>query len=69
MRFFLDAFVIAGRARTVVSEVDKIEMARVTVGPSDVHTRAAAHVNLHAGRLASRVDGKRHEKKFYVNKS
>ena len=35
-------------------------MARMAVGPGDVHTRATANVNLHAGRLASLVDRKWH---------
>jgi len=41
-------------------------MAGVAIGPGDVHTRAAAHMNFHAGGLAALVDGNRHGKKFSV---
>src|ERR1700757_2148933 len=52
-RFFFNAFVVACRARAVLAKVSEIEMAGVAVGPGNVHTRAAAYVNFHAGGLAA----------------
>src|SRR5260370_33675565 len=59
-RFFFEAFVVARRARTILAQIRKIEMAGVTVNPGNVHTRAAAYMNLHAGGLAALVDRQRH---------
>ena len=66
-RFFFDAFVVTGGARTVFAEICEIEVAGVAVGPGDVHTSAGADVNLHAGGLASLVDGKRHVGRDFSN--
>lgn len=58
---FLDALVVARRAGTLFAQIWKIKMAGVPVGPSNVHARAAADVNLHTGGLASLVNGYWHE--------
>ena len=63
-RFFFDAFIVARRAGTILAQICKIEMAGVTVGPGNVHTRAGAYVNFHAGGLAALVDGNGHGRSF-----
>ena len=59
-RLFLDALVVAGRARTVFSQIRKIKMTGVAVGPGDIHTRAGSDMNLHAGGFAALIDGNGH---------
>src|SRR5437879_1897155 len=48
-RGFSYSLVIARSARTFVAQVWEIVMAGVAVGPDDVDTRAAGHVNFYAG--------------------
>jgi len=59
-RFFLDAFVVAGSARTVLAQVGKIEMARVPIGPHNIDARATADVNFYACGYPSLVNGQWH---------
>jgi len=59
-RFLLLSFIVACGAWAVVAQIHKVVMARVPVGPGNVHTRAAAHVYLHAGGLASQISRDRH---------
>src|SRR5579859_1195572 len=58
--FLFAALVVAGRARAFVAQVSKIVVARVAVGPDDVHTSTARNVNLDASWLFSRVEGSGH---------
>src|SRR5579859_7765619 len=61
-RIFFKTFVVAGRARTILPQISEIEMAGMAVGPGDIHARAGADVNFHAGGLAALVDGNGHKK-------
>lgn len=57
---FFRAFIIAQRAGTLVAKVRKVIVARVAIGPLDVHARARRDVHLDLGRFLSRVQWNRH---------
>ena len=59
-RFFFLPFVIASRTGTLVTQIRKVVMAGVAIGPGDVHTGAAGNVNLHASWLLARIEGSGH---------
>lgn len=65
--FFLRAFVIAGRARTLVAQVRKVVMRVMAIRPSNVEASARRNVNLDVGWFLALVDGSRHENR--VNSS
>jgi hypothetical protein len=54
------ALVITQRAGAEVAQVNKIIVAGVAIGPTDVYTRARGDVNFDAMRLSTRVDGYGH---------
>lgn len=55
--YFLFAFVVARRAWAIVTEVRKIEVTFVAIGPADVHTGAGFDVDLYGGGFFAVVDG------------
>ena len=58
--FFLGTLVVASRARANVAEVREIEMAGVTVSPSDVDAGTRFDVNFDGGGLFALVQGSGH---------
>lgn len=59
--FLLGAFIVAGRAGTMVAEKRKIEVAGMAVRPGDVDTRARFHVHFYGSWLLALIDGCGHE--------
>jgi hypothetical protein len=59
---FLIAFFVASRAGTFVSQIRKVVMAGVAVGPRDVYSSVIRNMNFDAGRLFALIDGNGHWK-------
>lgn len=55
--FLLATLIVTRRARAVIPQQRKIEVAFVAVGPGNVHARARFHVNFHRGRFFALVNG------------
>src|SRR5580704_7580749 len=55
------ALIVTGGARALISEVVKVVVACVAVGPGDVHAGSAGDVDFHAGGFFARVYGSGHE--------
>jgi hypothetical protein len=54
------SLVAASGAWTIFAQINKVVMAGVAVGPSDVHTRAGGDVNFHVGGFFASVEWRGH---------
>ncbi len=59
-RFFLTALVVACGAGAFFAQIGEVVMAGVAVGPGDVDSCASLNVDLHGGRLPSRIEWNGH---------
>lgn len=65
-RFFL-ARVVARGAGAIFAQISEIIVARVTVGPDDIHARAGGDVDLHGSGIFARVERQRHRTNILTN--